>query len=612
MKPMPASRVESSFPAREIIPGFLALVVSLMMGGCTSPISVSSNPPGASITANGKSLGVTPVQVMPAGSAPMNLEFQLAGYFPEYATVVTGSPGVVVKMEPTTLKKSYDVTSTPEGATILLDGRAVGTTPATGIPVIYTRDDKSSPWKPHALSVTKTNYQSETIQLGAMADSVPAFTLALLRDDRTYLITAATADGQELNADVTVAGKIVGQTPLKLPLTFQRPNKNSSWPKFDYALEVPAKYKPVAGIIDYASNANLSLKLEPIVEITTQLVGPSLALSPTGVVFKSSRTAATAVLSTREPAEIVTDLKPVTDYKRKDLKETAATRAESINSYCVSPDGQNVIFSLTERDDEGGLYANLFIKRSDDIAGGVARLTQGSRAWDTLPYIANDGSNYLVFASNRSDRTKPDIYRVSLVDNRLSGGISRLTNDNRFNYAPSYGDSNRQLFYLSIEPNFPKAESVLSSIRLDGSLPTQLAITALEVNNTFAEKVFFVRTDDDTKTRQIYSITADGKLETALVNQEDFRKSHCFNPAVSPDGARILFVSDQGVDDQGRHNHDIYLANSDGTDLHRLTQNGSDDVMPSWSPSEEGVVYFLSNRGGAYNIWRFKLSAGTK
>lgn len=596
--------------------GFIALmgVVMMIMGGCASPIPVNSNPPGATIIANGKNLGVTPAQMMPEGNAPIALELRLDGYFPESATVIPGAAaqGVSIKMEPTSLKKNYDVTSTPDGATVSLDGRSVGTTPAAGVNVVYLRDDKTSPWKSHTLSVSKTNYQSEAVQLSASADTVPAFTLTLLKDDRVYSITATTTDGQELNADVTLGGKVIGQTPLKLPLTFQRPNKSSSWPKFEYSVEIPAKYKPVAGVIDYTSIANIALKLEPIIEITTQLVGPALVLSPTGVVFKSSRIATNAVLSTREPAEIVSDLKPVTDYKRKDMKEAAATRAESINSFCVSPDGQNVIFSLTERDDEGTLYANLFIKRSDDAAGGVARLTQGNRAWDTLPYIANDGSNYLVFASNRSDRTKPDIYRVSLVDNRLSGGISRLTNDNRFNYAPSYGDSNRQLFYLSTEPNFPKAESVVSSIRMDGSLPTQMAISALEVNNTFAEKVFFVKIDDDTKTRQIYSITADGKLETALINQEDFRKSNCFNPAISPDGARIFFVSDQGVDDQGRHNNDIYLANVDGTGLHRITQNGSDDIMPAWSPSEEGVVYFLSNRGGAYNIWRVKLSAGTK
>jgi TolB protein len=121
-----------------------------------------------------------------------------------------------------------------------------------------------------------------------------------------------------------------------------------------------------------------------------------------------------------------------------------------------------------------------------------------------------------------------------------------------------------------------------------------------------------VKVDDDTKKKQIYSITAEGKLETALVNQEDFRRNNSFNPAVSPDGARVLFVSDQGVDDQGRHHNDIYLINADGTNLQRLTQNASDDIMPAWSPAEEGVVFFLSNRGGAYNVWRLKLSAGSK
>lgn len=601
--------------SRGVIPGLLALIVVLVMGGCgTPPVSITSNPPGASISAMGKSYGVTPASITPEGATPFDVVLQLDGYFPESATVIPGSPqnAISVRMEPTTLKKGYDIASTPEGATVSLDGRPVGTTPAAGVSVVYERDGKNSPWKTHTLTVSKTHYQSESFVVNASADTVPVFNLALLKDDRAYRITATTADGQELNADVTVSGKVVGQTPLTLNLTFQRANKNMAWPKFDYSVEIPAKYKPVPGTIDYTSAANIPLKLEPIVEITTQLVGPAVVLTPTGVELKSTSIAANAVLSTREPAEIISDLKPVTDYRRKDLKDAAATRAESINSYCVAPDGQNVIFSLTERDEEGNPFANLFIKRSDDAAGGVARLTQGTRAWDTLPYIANDGSNYLVFASNRSDRTKPDIYRVSLIDNRLSGGISRLTNDNRFNYAPSYGDSNRQLFYLSTEPNFPRAESVVSSIRIDGSLPTQMAITAMEVNNTFAEKVVFVRMDDDTKTKQIYSITADGKLETALINQEDFRKSNCFHPAVSPDGARILFVSDQGVDDQGRRNNDIYLANADGTGLRRVTQNGSDDVMPAWSPSEESVVYFLSNRGGAYNIWRVKLSAGTK
>ena len=138
MNSISAPSVTSCSRVRDIIPGLLALVAALILGGCASPIAVTSNPPGASITANGKSMGVTPAQITPENSAPIAIELRLDGYFPESATVVPGSSqaGVSVRMEPTTLKKNYDVTSTPDGATVLLDGRPVGTTPAAGVNVV--------------------------------------------------------------------------------------------------------------------------------------------------------------------------------------------------------------------------------------------------------------------------------------------------------------------------------------------------------------------------------------------------------------------------------------------------------------------------------------------
>jgi hypothetical protein len=326
------------------------------------------------------------------------------------------------------------------------------------------------------------------VTLGSATNSVPTVELTLLKEDRVYTVVATTAEGAELNAEVSLNGTVVGQTPLKLPITFQRPNKTSAWPKFNLAVVVPAKYKPETLVIDYAGGTNLEFKLQPVTEITTAFIYPALVMTPTGVAFKAVQINAVASLNPREPAEIVNDLKPVTNFARKDQKEAAATRAESINSFCITPDGQHVLFGLTEHDDQGNFYSNLFIKQTDDVASGVARLTQDPRYWDPLPFIANDGSNFLVFASNRSERAKPDIFRVNLIDNRLSGGISRLTNDTRFNFAPTYGDSNRQLFYLSVEPNFPLAEFQVSSIRFDGSLPTQLPISAIEINNTFAER----------------------------------------------------------------------------------------------------------------------------
>ena len=54
----------------------------------------------------------------------------------------------------------------------------------------------------------------------------------------------------------------------------------------------------------------------------------------------------------------------------------------------------------------------------------------------------------------------------------MAGGGSRITNDQRFNYGPTYTDSNREVVYLSIEPNYPPARPQLSTVKFDGALPT--------------------------------------------------------------------------------------------------------------------------------------------
>lgn len=64
---------------------------------------------------------------------------------------------------------------------------------------------------------------------------------------------------------------------------------------------------------------------------------------------------------------------------------------------------------------------------------------------------------------------------------------------------------------------------------------------------------------------------------------------NAFNGAVSPDGKRIAFVREI------RGNYDIWVQNIDGSDLMQLTSSEYGDFEPTWSPDGKKIL-FVSNR----------------
>jgi len=72
-------------------------------------------------------------------------------------------------------------------------------------------------------------------------------------------------------------------------------------------------------------------------------------------------------------------------------------------------------------------------------------------------------------------------------------------------------------------------------------------------------------------------------------------------PDFSPDDRQIVFRSDRDGDKE------IYLMNSDGTGLLRLTDNEAIDTMPAFSPLGD-MIAFASDRNGDFEVYTLKLN----
>lgn len=529
------------------------------------------------------------------------------GYQSESVTYYTKSKlkEISVTLEPLLTEKEVTIRTSPDGAQVTIDGKPAGVTPLTKT-ATFSRDTKISPWRPLALTITKPDYQSESLTLPYDSPTV-ALSLGQLRLERTLAVETKSIDGSPIQAGLTLETREIGPAPQKIPLVFQRADKTKPWPTFALKAEIPTIYQPVQATLAYNSLSPVSLTLKPVTELDVPRYIPGIELTPTGAKLVVNPAVKLALLETGERNAEIASLTRVTRFARRDQNPKAPLQA--LNSYAITPDGESAILSITSQDDAGKYFSGLFLKRVEDDSGGIARLVDNNkRYFDANPVIAPDQNNILVFQSNRGDLLKPDIFRINFTDNRTSGGVSRITNDQRFNYGPTYTDSNREVVYLSVEPNYPLARPQLSTVKFDGALPTQFQIVAEEVSHRGPSKIYFTRVDESNGKRQLYAVEPDGRLETNLISDDSFLAANCFNPVASfASPVRILFVSDRDVDDQGRHNNNIYVMNADGSQIQQLTGNGSDDILPAWSPTDPNVVFFLSNRGGAYNLWRLKL-----
>ncbi|MEE2637658.1 MAG: hypothetical protein VYE68_10535, partial [Acidobacteriota bacterium] len=91
-----------------------------------------------------------------------------------------------------------------------------------------------------------------------------------------------------------------------------------------------------------------------------------------------------------------------------------------------------------------------------------------------------------------------------------------------------------------------------------------------------------------------------------------------YHPAVSPDGAQIVFSSSRDAGDVASgaaveiayEASELYVMQADGSNVRRLTHDGGWDGSPAWTPEGEAVVFY-SERDGEPRIYRLGLDGST-
>jgi TolB protein len=88
--------------------------------------------------------------------------------------------------------------------------------------------------------------------------------------------------------------------------------------------------------------------------------------------------------------------------------------------------------------------------------------------------------------------------------------------------------------------------------------------------------------------------------DPASLKRLTYRSRADGEPVLSPDGNRIAFTSNQDG------NTEIYVMNSDGSALFRVTRDPGDDFSERWTPDGSGLI-FCSNRSGRFAIYEIEL-----
>jgi Tol biopolymer transport system component len=258
----------------------------------------------------------------------------------------------------------------------------------------------------------------------------------------------------------------------------------------------------------------------------------------------------------------------------------------------ASPIADLLVYQKVTRRADGGYDSRLYKRNTKS---GLETELTSTHAQEYTPAFTYGGEAVVFSSDNASDN--PTLWQFPLN----SGGsyIKYLTRTDAADYAPSVGQS--LMVYSSFPPKALEPQIWRSG--LDGRDAGYLAEGTSPQISPDERQILFLR-KGKTGENQLWLMDKDGDNVRQLTQNYGYDIA---DPKWSPDGKWIAYSCRAGHDEDKQPDSDIWIIASDGSNKNiQLTTNGSCDTSPAWDRNGT-TIYFRSNRGGTWNIWKFDI-----